>query len=207
MTSLKTGVALIICSPSGGGKSTLISRLIRDFSNFSFSVSYTTRKPRPDEKHGREYYFVDRAEFEGLIDKHFFAEWAEVHANYYGTPLQAGLDLLRSGRDTIFDVDVQGAEQLRKNLQDSISIFILPPSRQILEQRLTKRGSDDERELAVRLEAARQELIRADEFDYWVLNRDLERAYEDLKSIYLAEKCRSVRNRELLRKVLRTWEK
>ncbi|MCF8039970.1 MAG: guanylate kinase [Desulfohalobiaceae bacterium] len=205
MTSRK-GAALIICSPSGGGKSTLISRLIAEFPNFSFSISYTTRNPRPGEKHGREYYFVDRSEFEDLINRHFFAEWAEVHANYYGTPLQTGLDLLESGKDIIFDIDVQGAEQLRKSMPDSISIFILPPSRQVLKQRLTKRGSDDAKELVRRLEAARQEIGRAGEFAYWVLNQDLEPAYERLKSIYLAEKCRSSRNREMLRDVLKTWE-
>lgn len=206
MDRLSPGVALIICSPSGGGKSTLISLLIKAFSNFSFSVSYTTRSPRPGEQHGREYFFVDQAEFEALTHTNFFAEWARVHSHYYGTPLKAAEDLLDFGRDIIFDVDVQGARQLKHNIRDSITIFIFPPSLQVLEQRLTRRGSDEPGQRAKRLQVARDEIGQAKEFDYFVLNQDLDQAFERLKSIYLAEKCRSPRNEKLLAEVLKTWE-
>ncbi len=200
------GVALIICSPSGGGKSTLISKLIRDFPNFSFSVSYTTRHARPEEQHGRDYCFVEPSEFERLVQNGFFAEWATVHGKSYGTPLQPVLDTLASGRDMIFDIDVQGAAQLQSSIKSQVSIFLFPPSRQILEQRLSKRGSEDPQKRKARLQAAYAEIEAAPMFTYWVLNQDLHTAYERLKSIYLAEKCRSKRNQALLHAVLATWK-
>ena len=200
------GVALIICAPSGGGKSTLISRLRRDYSNFTFSVSYTTRPPRPDEQHGRDYCFVEPKEFERLIHDDFFAEWATVHGKAYGTPLQPVLDTLASGRDMIFDIDVQGAAQLQKRIKQAVSIFLFPPSRQVLEQRLNERGSEDRQKRNARLQNAYAEIEAAPMFTYWVLNQDLQAAYERLKSIYLAEKSRSSRNQPMLLTVLETWE-
>lgn len=200
------GVALIICAPSGGGKSTLISRLSREYSNFTFSVSYTTRPPRPGEEDGREYRFVEPKEFEDLVHNDFFAEWATVHGKSYGTPLQPVLDTLASGRDMIFDIDVQGAAQLQKRIKQAVSIFLFPPSRQVLEQRLSKRGSEDRQKRTARLQNAYAEIEAAPMFTYWVLNQNLEAAYEQLKSIYLAEKCRSSRNQAMLQAVLATWE-
>lgn len=201
------GVALIICSPSGGGKSTLIDRLIKEFPGFCFSISYTTRKPRPGEEHGRDYFFVDPEEFEALVEKHFFAEWATVHGKSYGTPLQPVLDTLAAGRDMLFDIDIQGARQLQARILQSVSVFILPPSRQILEQRLDARGSEDRQTRERRLRKAYEEIQAAPEFTYWVLNQDLQTASHRLKAIYLAEKCRSSRNREMLPEVLTTWNR
>jgi guanylate kinase len=200
------GLALVICAPSGAGKTTLINRLRAEFSGFSFSVSYTTRQPRKGELQGREYYFVDQAEFQRLIQEGFFAEWAKVHDNFYGTPLQQSRDLMAQGKDLIFDIDVQGARQLRESLEAATFIFILPPSRFELEARLQRRGAEQPEVRHRRLEAARQELMAAEEFDYWILNQDLEEAYHRLRGIYLAQKSRPGQQPSLLHSILASWE-
>ncbi|MFO8031897.1 MAG: guanylate kinase [Desulfohalobiaceae bacterium] len=206
MQAREKGLALVICAPSGAGKSTLINRLRAEFSSFSFSVSYTTRQPRKGEFQGREYHFVDQEEFQRLIQEGFFAEWAKVHDNYYGTPLQESRDLMAQGRDLIFDIDVQGARQLRQSLERAVFIFILPPSRLELESRLQRRGAEEPEVRQRRLEAARQELLAAEEFEYWVLNQDLEEAYQRLRGIYLAQKSRPGQQPGLLHSILATWE-
>ena len=207
MSTEHPGVALIICAPSGGGKSTLIARLLKEFPGFCFSISYTTRKPRPGEEHGRDYFFVAPEEFESLVEQRFFAEWATVHGKSYGTPLQPVLDTLASGRDMLFDIDVKGARQLQTRLPQSVSVFVLPPSREVLEQRLEDRGSEDRQTRERRLHTAYAEIQAAPEFTYLVLNQDLQAASRRLKAVYLAEKCRCFRNREMLRDVLTTWNR
>ncbi|MFW6315180.1 MAG: guanylate kinase [Desulfohalobiaceae bacterium] len=206
MRARQKGLALVICAPSGAGKSTLINRLRSEFSGFSFSVSYTTRAPRQGEVQGREYYFVEQQEFKGLIQQGFFAEWARVHGNYYGTPLQESQELMAQGKDLIFDIDVQGARQLRDSLDPAVFIFILPPSRAELEARLSRRGAEDPGTRQKRLEAARQELLAAQEFEFWVLNQDLEEAYHGLRGIYLAQKSRPGMQPGLLQSILTTWD-
>ena len=124
----RTGVALVICAPSGTGKTTLIKRLVAEFPRFSFSVSCTTRDPRPGEVQGKDYDFLSRDEFIMRRDAGYFAEWAKVHDNYYGTPLEATRGLLAKGRDVLFDIDVQGASQLRRTIPGARLIFILPPA-------------------------------------------------------------------------------
>ncbi len=199
------GLALVICAPSGAGKSTLISKLLQEFPGFSFSVSYTTRAPRPGEVQGRDYHFVQVKEFLSLAEENFFAEWAQVHDNYYGTPLQKSLELMQAGNDLLFDIDIQGARQLRANLNSGVFVFILPPSRSVLETRLARRGTDDAKSRQRRLDIARQELQSAEEFDYWILNKDLQLAYQDLRAVYLAEKCRPRLQPGLLQEVLASW--
>jgi guanylate kinase len=184
------GMMLVISAPSGTGKSTLIRRLTAEFSAFTFSVSCTTRAPRPGEVDGREYHFLTREEFLRRRDEKYFAEWAEVHGNLYGTPRQTTTDLLALGRDVIFDIDVQGARQIKSNMGQGCYVFVFPPSREALEKRLTGRGTDNEATIIRRLAAARHEIADSQWFDHWVINDELDSAYQELRAIYLAEKTR-----------------
>jgi len=192
----------VISAPSGAGKSTLVRRLLQEYPEFSFSVSCTTRAPREGEQDGREYHFLSRQRFEELIREGYFAEWAEVHGNLYGTPLQSVEAILHRGGHIVFDIDVQGAEQLRSTLSSGAFVFILPPSEQELRKRLTGRGSDADSTIARRLEDARKELEHATHFDYWIVNDDLDRAFGDLGSVYRAETCRSWRNPRLYQRLV-----
>ncbi len=203
----KKGIALIVTAPSGAGKTTLIKKLLNEFSNITFSISYTTRKPREGEVHGKDYFFVSKEEFKRLIDKGFFAEWAEVHGNYYGTPVSFVNETLEKGKDVLFDVDIKGALQLKKNLKDSISVFILPPSKKVLEERLRKRGKDSEKDIVLRISRAKEELLVAYKFDFLILNDLLDRAYEELRSIYISGKCRTLISKPILDNILKKWEK
>ncbi len=202
MNPSPTGLALVISAPSGAGKSTLVRRLLQEYPEFSFSVSCTTRAPREGEQDGREYHFLSRQRFEELIREGYFAEWAEVHGNLYGTPLQSVEAILHRGGHIVFDIDVQGAEQLRSTLSSGAFVFILPPSEQELRKRLTGRGSDADSTIARRLEDARKELEHATHFDYWIVNDDLDRAFGDLGSVYRAETCRSWRNPRLYQRLV-----
>ena len=185
-----TGVMLIICAPSGTGKSTLVRRLTSEFPAFAFSVSCTTRTPRPGEIPGQDYHFLSKEEFIHRRETKYFAEWAEVHGNFYGTPRQATTDLLAQGRDLVFDIDVQGATQLKTNLGRGCFIFVFPPSRAVLEQRLAGRKTDNPQTIARRLAAASTEITASTWFDHWIVNADLDQAYDQLRGIYLAEKTR-----------------
>jgi guanylate kinase len=196
------GLALVISAPSGAGKSTLVRRLLETYPEFSFSVSCTTRAPREGEKDGREYHFLSRERFEELIGQGYFAEWAEVHGNLYGTPLESVEAILGRGGHLVFDIDVQGAAQLRSTLSSGAFVFILPPSLEELEHRLTGRGSDADGIIARRLEDASKELEHAPGFDYWIVNDDLDRAFEELCCVYKAECCRSERNPQLYERLM-----
>ncbi len=202
----KKGLALIITAPSGAGKTTLIEKLLKEFPNIIFSVSYTTRKPRPGEIHGKDYFFVEKKKFEKLIQDNFFAEWEEVHGNYYGTPISFINDTLETGKDVIFDIDTQGAKQLKNNINNSVAVFIIPPSRKSLEDRIKKRGKDSQQSIMLRLARAKKEIETAYEFDFLILNDKLDVAYEQLKSIYISEKCRVIRNKAILDNILNNWE-
>lgn len=184
------GLMLVICAPSGTGKSTLIRRLTKEFPTFAFSISCTTRAPRAGEVDGREYHFLTTDEFMARRDSGYFAEWAEVHGNFYGTPKQATEDLLAAGRDLIFDIDVQGAAQLKASMSRGSFVFIFPPSRTALEQRLTGRGTDSPETIARRLAGAKAEIEASSWFDHWIVNDDLDRAHAQLRAVYLAEKTR-----------------
>lgn len=205
MTVSRKGMILVVSAPSGTGKSTLLKRLTAEFPNFAYSISYTTRSPRPGEVQGRDYYFIGRDEFLALKDRDFFAEWACVHDNYYGTPLAPVLDLLAQGRDVLFDIDVQGAAQLRRSFGQGVYVFLFPPSRQALVERLTGRGSDEADVIARRIAAAVKEIEQASLFDYWVVNDSLEEAYAQLRRVYLAERSRACRQDGLVEKILESW--
>ena len=187
-------VLLIISSPSGAGKTTLTRDLLAHFSDLTFSVSHTTRKPRATEVEGRDYYFVNRQRFDELIEAHAFVEWAEVHGNFYGTSL-AEIERARAEqkRGIVFDVDYQGARQIRAVRPDTISVFVLPPSLEELRVRLRGRGSDDDEVIERRFNKARLEIEQYGLFDYIVVNDDLDRAKLRMRSIIEAERAKRPR--------------
>jgi guanylate kinase len=185
---------LTICSPSGAGKTTLTRELLRSFSRLTFSVSSTTRKPRPAEVDGRDYFFVDRPTFEKRVHENAFIEWAEVHGNLYGTSL-AELDRARSEGKAgiVFDVDYQGARQIKAKLPSAIGVFILPPSMDELSRRLRGRATDDEATILRRFAKAKHEIENYRLFDYIIVNDDLEKSQARLRSIVYAEASRTPR--------------
>ncbi|MGZ3416764.1 MAG: guanylate kinase [Polyangiales bacterium] len=195
---------LIISSPSGAGKTTLCNRLRAEFPALAFSVSHTTRKPRANEVDGREYHFVDHAHFRSLASEGAFAEWAEVHGNLYGTTLREVEQARRKNASGIlFDIDYQGARQIRAKVPEAVAVFILPPSMEELERRLRGRASDDEAVVQKRLAKARDEIANYALFDYLVVNDDLDRAYDRLRGVVLAESARRQRKAILAETLLR----
>lgn len=192
------GIALVISAPSGSGKSTLSGMLLKEFPDFHYSVSCTTRAPRSGEEHGRDYFFISRDEFEVRRARGEFAEWAEVHGNYYGTPLRPVLERLDAGVNLLFDVDVQGAAQIRLNLTGAIFVFILPPDMAELERRLRLRGLDDNESIRRRLLNAKNEVREASWYDALILNDDLSQAYQRLRAVYIAATLAPARNSRLL---------
>ena len=182
---VRSGLPLIICAPSGAGKTTLTSRLRQEFP-LHFSVSCTTRPPRPGEVDGRDYYFLDRESFLAQRSRGMFAEWAEVHGNFYGTPLKPLRERLARGEDMLFDIDVQGAAQLALTLPEARFVFIFPPSLAELEARLRKRGADTEESILLRMTNARSEIRQSHWFDAWIVNDKLDKAYDELRAFYLS---------------------
>lgn len=194
---------LILSSPSGAGKTTLSARLRARFPGLRFSVSHTTRKPRANETDGREYHFVERASFERMVQEDRFVEWAEVHGNLYGTS-EGEIERARASSDgVLFDVDYQGARQIRVRYPDAVTVFILPPSLQELERRLRSRASEDEPTIRRRLSNALGEIEHYGFFDYVVVNDDLQDASSRLESIVIAERSRRVRRAALAEGMLR----
>lgn len=198
----RQGTALVISAPSGTGKTTLIRMLREEFPRLRYSVSCTTRAPRQGERDGVDYHFLSREDFLRRRDEGFFAEWAEVHDNFYGTPLAPVRDTLREGGDVLFDIDVQGARQLKASLPEAFRIFILPPSREELRRRLRQRGLDSEEVMRRRLANARDELGEAAGYDALIVNDRLEDAYAQLRAAYgaavLAPHCHERTLRALL---------
>lgn len=206
MPANRLGLFIVVCAPSGTGKSTLIARLCTEFPNLTFSVSATTRAPRHGEIDGQHYHFLSRETFLAWREAGKLAEWAEVHGNFYGTPIKPVREAMAAGRDVLFDIDVQGAAQLRQSLGDGAYVFILPPSRAELSRRLSARGTDSPEVVAARLAAAPREIAEAVRFDYWVENADLETAYADLRAIYLAQRRHPRYHPQLLPELLLQWE-
>jgi len=202
----RLGEVLVVCAPSGTGKSTLISMLREHYPDFGFSISYTTRAPRGVEQDGREYHFVSRDTFVAMRSKGAFCEWAEVHGNFYGTATKPVEEMLHKGQDVLFDIDVQGAKLLKKTFYKGTFVFLLPPSREELVRRLRGRGTDSEESIAKRLSNASGELSQAEWFDYWVVNDDLDTAYKELEAVYLAGKCKPSLRPGILDNIMQTWE-
>lgn len=192
---------LIISSPSGAGKTTLTTRLRQAIPSVRFSVSHTTRSPRPTEQDGREYHFTSREKFLELIKAGEFLEWAEVHGNLYGTSRRE-IDSANDARGIIFDIDHQGARQIKSSEPSAVAIFILPPSMDVLLSRLRGRASEDEATVQRRYAVAREEIAHYGLFDYVLVNDDLETATTQLISIFRAEECRRQRAASLAEKLL-----
>ncbi|HSB44055.1 MAG TPA: guanylate kinase [Nitrospira sp.] len=189
----RRGILFIISAPSGTGKTTLCKQLSTNIPGLWHSISYTTRKPRPSEEHGREYFFTDEATFQSMIDRHEFVEWARVYGHLYGTPRKMLADKIEQGIDVLLEIDVQGAMQVKKKFDDAVSIFILPPSMTVLRQRLQARASDSTEEIQRRLQKVKEEVWSYREYAYIVRNDDLTRSLRDLESIFLAERLKTKR--------------
>ncbi len=202
----RQGLILVVCAPSGTGKSTLVQKLLNEFPRFEFSVSCTTRGPRRGEVDGVDYHFIDKETFLHKKDQGEFAEWAKVHGNYYGTPRGPVQNLLNQGKDVLFDIDVQGAKQLRQSFPEGLYIFLLPPSKAELERRLRGRGTDSEQATQQRLSNAESELTEAHEFDYWIVNDQLDLAYDDLRAVFLAGRKKPAFRPFLLQSILGTFK-
>ena len=195
----------IISAPSGSGKSTLVARLLRSVPGLKFSVSYTSRRPRGAEVDGQDYHFVSRADFETMIARNEFLEWAEVFGNYYGTH-RSILDKARTlGKDLVLDIDVQGARQLKGQIPEAVTVFILAPSRQILEQRLRARGEDRNDVIERRLKDAAREIENYEKYDYVLINCDLAESEALLSAIVCAERVRRTRIEDQIRPILNTF--
>jgi guanylate kinase len=183
----------VISAPSGAGKTTLITRLLRTDDRFMFSISTTTRQMRHGEVHGVNYYFVSKEEFRNMIENDEFFEWAEVYGNYYGTSKKEIDRIINSGKFPLFDVDIQGSKNLRAKLRDAVYIFIIPPSKAILKARLIGRQTESDEQLDVRLKHAAEEISEYENFDYIIVNNVLESSMMKLRAIIEAESCR-IRN-------------
>ncbi len=193
---------LILSSPSGAGKTTLKNRLLGRHAELRFSVSHTTRSPRATEVEGREYHFVDPDTFRAMVRAGAFAEWAEVHGNLYGTSLREIADARATHRGVVFDIDHQGARQIKAKCPEAVSVFVLPPSLEELERRLRSRASDDDATVARRLANARGEIAHYGQFDYVIVNDDVSAAEAKLDAVVLAERSKRVHNAQLAERML-----
>jgi guanylate kinase len=197
------GLLFIVTAPSGAGKSSLVNAVLAEDPRLALSVSYTTRAPREGEQDGREYHFVDRPEFQRMVEGGEFLESAEVHGNLYATSQKQIADMRAAGRDVVLEIDWQGAQQVRQMFPEAVGVFILPPSASELERRLRARGKDSDATIRRRLAAAEAEIGHAAEFDYVILNNDFEEARRDLAAIVRASRLalayQSARHPELFR--------
>jgi guanylate kinase len=200
------GNLIIISSPSGGGKGTLIKEVLKQTPDIGYSVSYTTRPAREGEENGRDYLFVSYQEFSDLIKKNEFLEYAEVHGNFYGTSKTRVNHEIENGRDVILEIDVQGAENIVRDFPEAVSIFILPPSFEILRERLTRRATETNENLAMRLKNSIGEVQKFKDFEYIVINDEREKATGDLQTIILAERLKRVRQTEAIQGILDSFD-
>jgi len=196
------GMLIVVSSPSGGGKGTLIDRVLKVVEGISYSVSYTTRAPRGPEQNGREYFFVSTAEFEEMIRRNEFLEWANVYGHLYGTHREQVERERAGGADIILEIDVQGAESIRTKIPDPVTIFILPPSFELLRQRLIARKTDSPADLERRLRGAPAEVEQYKHFEYVILNDDINRASAQLAAVIYAERAQRERQEVRLKDTL-----
>ena len=199
---MNEGLLVVISAPSGGGKGTILKELFAKDGNLVLSVAATTRSPRPGEEHGKQYYFLQKEEFEELISQGKMLEYAQYVGNYYGTPREPVEQWMAQGKDVVLEIEVQGGAQIKKLMPGCVSIFILPPSMEVLEKRLRDRGTEEDATVRKRLEKAREEIPHAKDYDYVVFNDRLEDAVEDLRAILRAEKRKYHRNETAVERVL-----
>jgi guanylate kinase len=204
-TAGRRGSVLVISAPSGAGKTTLCKRLLEDDPGVDFSVSCTTRPPRPGEIDGVDYVFVDREEFERRRARNEFAEWAQVGGHLYGTSVEAIRLAAARGRDILLDIDTQGAMSIRSRMPEAILIFILPPHREALKERLTRRGTDGPDAIARRLALAGGEVEKSPAYDYVIINDHLDTAYAQLRAVVEAARCRTDRQAGRLEEIVREF--
>lgn len=200
------GSVFVVSAPSGAGKSTLVQRLLASVPDLQFSVSFTTRGPRPGEVDGKDYFFVDDARFDAMVAGGELVEWVQVYAHRYGTGRAWLEEMLAAGRDVLLDIETTGAANLRKVLPEAVMIFILPPSAASLEERLRTRGKDSDEQVRIRLRHARHEMELYPSYDYLVVNDDLERAYRQFEGVVLATRARRERMAPVARKLLEGFE-
>lgn len=201
----RRGLLFIVSAPSGAGKTTIVERLVRLTPGLRMSRSFTSRTARPGERDGHHYDFISRGEFEDRIARHAFLEWADVFGNYYGTSAEATEAALAAGEDLVLVIDVQGAKQVRLRGIENTAIFVLPPSAAVLEQRLRGRSQDSEEQIRRRLDVARQEVTVYPEYDYVIVNDDLDSSLRCLQGIVLAERSRVKVMRRAVEQVVRTF--
>jgi guanylate kinase len=184
------GLLIVLSGPSGAGKGTICHELLQQQPEVKYSVSATTRKPRPKEVDGLDYFFRTQEEFQSMIQNDELLEWAEFCENYYGTPRFAVEQALQAGTDVILEIEIQGALQIKKRFPHGVFVFVVPPSMSVLSERIHKRGTESEEVIRKRLETATRELEYVTEYDYVIVNDELEKAVDKLKNILVAEKCR-----------------
>lgn len=197
----KKGLLLVISGPSGVGKGTVLAEYRKNAENLHVSISATTRKPRPGEENGKHYYFISKEEFEKAVAADEMLEFAEYSGNYYGTPKKAVLEQLDKGFDVALEIEMQGAMKVKQKYPDSVLIFILPPSYQILRDRLVGRQTESSEDIAKRLETAKKELLSAQYYDYVIVNDEVERAAKKLDSVIEAARCLTKLNDEILKDI------
>jgi guanylate kinase len=203
--SNQSGNLIIVSGPSGAGKSALSARILQTMPQVRFSVSYTTRKPRRTEKHGFDYFFVGNPEFQALVRGNDLLEYAKVHGYHYGTSRKYVDDLLEQGYDVLLDIDVQGAEIIRNKRADAVGVFILPPSYQVLRDRLHSRSLDDEIVMEQRLKRALKEIRHYEDYNFLIINEDLESAACELQSIIMSAHCRLTARVQSVKSILASF--
>lgn len=196
------GLLIVVSGPSGVGKGTLCNTLVKNIDNLFISISATTRPPRTGEINGVNYIFMNRENFEEKIEKGQFLEWAKVYNNYYGTPKEFVIEKLKEGKDVILEIDIQGAAQVKKSCPNGVFVFIAPPSLDELRKRIVNRGTDNEESINLRLKSAKEEMRASFDYDYVIINDDLNKAVLKLQSVILAERCKVPRNKDKILEII-----
>jgi guanylate kinase len=197
------GLFIVVSAPSGAGKSSICQRLLQACPEIKFSVSYTSRPPRPNEINGKDYYFISRDEFQRRIDQNEFVEWIENYGQLYGTSIKAMEDFFQKGNDLLLDIEPRGAKKIKQKFKKGIFVFVLPPSRVELLKRLEKRGHETDKAIKIRFVQAESELKETSWYDYIIFNEDLETAASQLIAIYIAEKCKRSRLKDKIKEYIK----
>lgn len=197
------GFLLVVSGPSGSGKGTVCKELLENIDELVFSVSATTRSPRPGEIHGENYFFLDKDEFATKIENNEFLEYANVHTNYYGTPKDFVIEKVKSGKIVLLEIDVQGAMQVMERFENVVSVFLLPPNLEELEHRLRNRNTESNEDISIRLANAKEEIDLVEKYDYYVINDKIELAVDRISSIIKSEKLKVKRNKNIKEEILK----